>query len=295
MRSRISGLIIAMMAALTASEVTGQDVEILWPSGAPGALGKEAKDQPRLFVYRPPEKEANGAAVVVCPGGGYGGLAISYEGHDIARWLNSFGVAGLVLDYRHRGKGYGHPAPLQDAQRAIRLTRRQATAWKIDPQRIGILGFSAGGHLASSASTHFDQGDLQSPDPVQRQSSRPSFTILCYPVIAFGESYTHLGSQRNLLGKQPTEEQIRMMSSEKQVTAQTPAAFLWHTDQDRAVPAENSVQYYLALKRAKVPAELHLFLKGRHGLGLAVNQPGASAWPNACRQWMENSGFLKAK
>ena len=295
MQTMIRSLIVGLILGVAAGFTHAQQVEMLWPQGAPGALGTEAKDKPRLFVYLPAEKEANGAAVVICPGGGYGGLAISYEGHDIARWFNSFGVAGLVLDYRHRGKGYGHPAPLQDAQRAIRLARSKSTTWKIDQQRIGILGFSAGGHLASSAGTHFDAGDQQSADIVNRHSSRPDFMILCYPVIAFGESYGHRGSQRNLLGDQATPELIKKMSSEKQVTAQTPPTFLWHTDEDRVVPAENSVQFYLALKRAKVPSELHLFLKGRHGLGLARNKPGASAWPAACRQWMGSSGFLGSR
>jgi len=295
MRTVIGSLIVGLILGVVPSFAYAQQAEMLWPQGAPGALGTAAKDKPRLFVYLPAEKDANGAAVVVCPGGGYGGLAISYEGHDIARWFNSFGVAGLVLDYRHRGKGYGHPAPLQDAQRAIRLARSKSTTWKIDPQRIGILGFSAGGHLASSAGTHFDAGDQQSTDIVNRHSSRPDFMILCYPVIAFGESYGHRGSQRNLLGDQATPELSKKMSSEKQVTAQTPPTFLWHTDEDRVVPAENSVQFYLALKRAKVPSELHLFLKGRHGLGLARNKPGASAWPAACRQWLQSSGFLGSK
>ncbi len=295
MRNLMGIVVVGVILGVGADLANAQQVEMLWPQGAPGALGKEAKDSPRLFVYLPKKKEATGAAVVVCPGGGYGGLAISYEGHDIARWFNSFGVAGLVLDYRHRGKGYGHPAPLQDAQRAIRLVRSKSNDWKIDPQRIGVLGFSAGGHLASSTGTHFDAGDPQADDVVNRQSCRPDFMILCYPVIAFGESYTHRGSQRNLLGAKASAELIKKMSSEKQVTAQTPPTFLWHTDEDQAVPAENSVQFYLALKRAKVASELHLFLKGRHGLGLARNQPGASAWPAACRQWLQSSGFLGAE
>ena len=295
MRTMVGFVLVELILGITSGFAQAQEAEILWPQGAPGALGTEAKDKPRLFVYLPDKKNANGAAVVVCPGGGYGGLAISYEGHDIARWFNSFGVAGLVLDYRHRGKGYGHPAPLQDAQRAIRLVRSRSNAWKIDPKRIGILGFSAGGHLASSAGTHFDAGDQQSDDIVNRHSSRPDFMILCYPVIAFGESYTHRGSQRNLLGTEASAELVKKMSSEKQVTAHTPPTFLWHTDEDRAVPAENRVQFYLALKRAKVASELHLFLKGRHGLGLARNQPGASAWPTACRQWLQSSGFLGSK
>ena len=295
MRLLMRLFVAGMLFMLACSTASAEPTHLLWPDGAPGALGTAAKDQPQVTVYLPSKKQATGAAVVVCPGGGYGGLASSYEGHDIARWFNSFGVAGVVLDYRHRGKGYGHPAPLQDAQRAIRLTRQRSAAWKIDPARIGIMGFSAGGHLASSAGTHFDQGDPQAKDIVERHSCRPDFMVLCYPVIAFGESYSHRGSQRNLLGPDPTPELVRLMSSEKQVTDKTPPAFVWHTHEDRVVPSENAVQFYLALKRAKVPAELHLFLKGRHGLGLAQGKPGASAWPAACRAWMETSGFLKSK
>ena len=288
--------LLMILALVVGNPIQGAvPIEYLWPQGAPGALGKAGKDRPRLFVYLPSKEKANGAAVVVCPGGGYGGLAISYEGHEIAEWLNAFGVAGLVLDYRHRGKGYGHPAPLQDAQRSIRLVRSRSATWHIDAARVGILGFSAGGHLASSAGTHFDMGQPGASDPIDRQSCRPDFMVLCYPVIALGEAYTHRGSQRNLLGPDAAPELVRKMSSEKQVTARTPPAFIWHTHEDQAVSAENSVQLYLAMKRAKVPAELHLFLKGRHGLGLARNHPGAAAWPTACRQWMEVSGFLRSQ
>lgn len=265
---------------------------VLWPGGAPGALGQEEKDQPRMFAYLPPAEKSRGAAIVVLPGGGYGGLAISYEGHEIAQWCNTFGVAGFVVDYRHRGKGYGHPAPLQDAQQAVRLVRAHASEWNIDPQRIGVLGFSAGGHLASSTGVHFTAGDASADDPVARQSSRPDFLILCYPVIAFGESYTHLGSQQNLLGPDAAEDLVRKMSSEKQVTEKTPPTFLWHTSEDQPVPAENSIQFYLALQRAKVPAELHIFERGRHGLGLAEDTPGASYWPELCKIWMEQRGML---
>jgi acetyl esterase/lipase len=204
-------------------------------------------------------------------------------------------VAGFILDYRHRGKGYGHPAPLQDAQRAIRTVRARAAEWQIDPARIGILGFSAGGHLASSAGTHFDAGQPDAADPVARVSCRPDFLVLCYAVIAFDEPYTHRGSQQNLVGKDAPAELVRSLSSEKQVTPQTPPTFLWLTDEDKGVPAENSVFFYLALRKAGVPAELHIFQRGRHGLGLAADVPGTAAWSKCCELWMANRGLLGKK
>ncbi len=267
-------------------------VEMLWPEGAPGALGDEPKDKPTLTLWLPEPEKATGAAIVVCPGGGYGHLAVDHEGKQIGEWLNSVGVAAFVLEYRHRNRGYGHPAPLQDAQRAIRTVRARAEAFDVDPKRIGILGFSAGGHLASTAATHFDAGDPTADDPIDRVSCRPDFAVLCYAVIALGEPFTHAGSQRNLLGPGAPEDLVRSLSSEKQVTAETPPTFLWHTDEDRGVPPENSVVFYLACRRHGVPAELHIFRTGRHGLGLAADVPGTRAWPRLCEQWMRAQGFL---
>jgi acetyl esterase/lipase len=270
-------------------------VELLWPDGAPGAKGERPEDKPTLIVYLPEEAKATGAAVCICPGGGYGFLAMDHEGHQIARWFNSMGVAGFIVDYRHRNKGYGHPAPLQDAQRAIRTVRARADQWKIDPEQIGVMGFSAGGHLASTAATHFDSGKPDAEDPIERVSCRPDFAILCYAVIAFDEPYTHRGSQRNLLGEDPVPELVRSLSNEKQVTPETPPTFLFHTDEDTGVPAENSVQFYLALRRAKVPAEMHIYRQGRHGLGLAPDTPGTSNWPKQCEDWMRGLGLLDRK
>ena len=267
-------------------------VEMLWPKGAPGAKGDKPADKPTLTIYLPEPDKTTGAAVVICPGGGYGFVAMDHEGHQIARWLNSLGAAGFIVDYRHRTKGYGHPAPLEDAQRAIRTVRARAAEWKIDPKRIGIMGFSAGGHLASTAGTHFDQGKADSEDPIERIGCRPDFLILCYAVIAFGEPYTHRGSQQNLLGKDADPALIRSLSNEKQVTPQTPPTFLFHTDEDTGVPAENSVQFYLALRRAGVPGELHVFQRGRHGIGLGLSVPGTSAWSELCAAWMRNRGLL---
>ena len=263
---------------------------LLWPGGAPGALGTEDKDKPKVLVYRAPGPEPR-PAIIVCPGGGYGHLAMGHEGHQIAKWLNGIGVTAVVLDYRHRGKGYGHPAPLGDAQRSFRLARHQSQAWGIDPNKLGVLGFSAGGHLASSVSVHHDSGDPNAEDAIEQRSCRPDFSVLCYAVIAFGQPFSHRGSQRNLLGTEPTPELVAHMSSERQVDATTPPTFLWHTSQDPVVPAQNSVAYYLALLEHKVPCEMHLFEQGRHGVGLGKGL-AADEWPALCRRWLIPRGIL---
>ncbi len=264
----------------------------LWPGGAPGALGTEEKDIPTVTIYLPSEDKNTRCGIVVCPGGGYGNLALGHEGVEIAQWLTDLGIAAFVVEYRHANRGYRHPAPLQDAQRAVRLARANAPEFGLDPQRIGILGFSAGGHLASTVGTHFDAGDPQSEDPIQRASSRPDFMILCYPVIALDKPYTHRGSQRNLLGEDAAPELIASLSNETQVTADTPPTFLFHTSEDAAVPPQNSVVFYLALLEAGVPAEMHIFEKGRHGVGLARSIPGTNTWPNLCHQWLKGRGLI---
>ena len=271
--------------------------ELLWPDGAPGAKGDAEGDKPTLTIYLPPQDKATGAAIVICPGGGYGALAMDHEGHQIAQWLNSFGVAGFIVKYRHRnsGAGYGYPAPLQDAQRAIRTVRSKAKDWGIDPNRIGVLGFSAGGHLASSAATHFTEVLYEARDAIDRVSCRPNFAVLIYPVISLIEPFTHAGSGKNLLGPNPDRELLEKLSNERQVTPQTPPCFLIHTWEDKGVPAENSIYFYLALRQAKVPAEMHIFLKGQHGFGLGRNLDGVSAWPNLCQKWMQESGFIKKR
>lgn len=281
--------LLAAGAAFGSSGLVAADeprTELLWPRGAPGANGTEEKDQPKLIIYLAPRETANGTAVVVCPGGGYGGLAMGHEGHEIAQWLNSLGVSAFICDYRHRGKGYGHPAPSQDAARAIRTVRARATEFGVEPARIGVIGFSAGGHLASTVSTHYESGVAGDPDPVQQVSSRPDFAILCYPVIAFGEAFTHGGSQRNLLGENPDPELVRKLSNEKQVTKDNPPTFIWHTSDDAVVAVENAIVFYSALHRSGVPAELHVYETGRHGLGLAKNDPGASNWPQEAVDWL---------
>ena len=266
-------------------------VELLWPGGAPGAVGNQYEDWPSITTYLPEPAKATGTGVVVCPGGGYQNLAMDYEGTDVARWLNSLGVAAFVLKYR-LGPRYHHPAQLQDAQRALRLVRFRAKDFGVAPDRIGIWGFSAGGHLASTAGTHFDAGNPAAPDPIDRMSSRPDFMILAYPVISFTTPYTHQDSLQNLLGEHPDPELVKNLSNELQVTPETPPTFLFHTDEDKTVPAENSVLIYLALRKAGVPAEIHIFERGQHGVGLAPKDAVLSAWPTLLEHWLRTRGLL---
>jgi len=285
-----AGILITTGRPAHSDEGVKPQTMLLWPNGAPGAVGNEDKDKPTLTIYLPPTDKANGSAVVVCPGGGYGFLAMDHEGKQIAEWLNSLGVTAFVLKYRIAPR-YHHPAPLLDAQRAIRTVRANANKWKLDPKRIGIWGFSAGGHLASTAGTHFDNGH-PAEDPVEEASCRPDFLILAYPVITMDSSLTHLGSRVNLLGKNPDPKLVEDFSNEKQVSAETPPTFLFHTSTDSAVLPENSVQFYLALRKAKVPAELHIYEKGPHGVGLAPKDPVLSTWKNLLSAWMRQRNLL---
>lgn len=279
--------------ALAHSNLFAEPTQIvLWPKGAPGAKGTAEADVPKLTVYPAPASTNSRTAIVICPGGGYKSLAVDHEGKQIATWLNSLGITAAILEYRHSGKGYAHPAPLQDAQRAIRVVRSHSGPWQIEQNRIGIIGFSAGGYLASSAGTHFDAGNPNSNDPIDRFSCRPDFMVLCYAVIAFDQPYTHRGSQRNLLGENPSKELVQSMSNEKMVTAETPPAFLWHTNTDDAVPPENSAEFYLAMRRAKVPAELHIFESGDHGLGLAAEVPAVKPWTGLCETWLRSHHWI---
>ena len=265
------------------------DLQPLWSGDAPGAKGKEPGDIPGVYVYRADKR--NGAAVVVCPGGGYSGLAMNHEGVQIADWLNGQGITAVVLKYR-LGPKYTHPVELGDAQRAIRYVRANANKLKIDPKRMGILGFSAGGHLASTAGTHFDSGDKGAKDPIDQMSCRPDFMVLLYPVITFSGPYAHSGSRNNLLGKSPDAKLVDLLSNEKQVTKDTPPTFLVHTSEDSGVRPENSVLFYLALKTNNVPVELHIYEKGRHGLGLGEKDTPFASWPDRCIAWMKGRGFL---
>lgn len=260
---------------------------LLRPDGAPGAHGNSDSDRPRLIEYSPDRGPEWQAAVVIFPGGGYGNLAMDHEGHQIARWFNSIGVSAFICDYRHRGKGYGHPAPRDDAWRAIRWVRAHAGELGIKEHRIGVIGFSAGGHLASTVATHVDAARPGDPDPLNHVSTRPDFAILCYPVIALGEPFTHFGSQRNLLGDNPDPDLIAALSNEKQVTGQTPPTFLWHTANDAVVPVENSIAFFRALRNNDVPGEMHIYESGRHGLGLAHQVPGVKNWTTELEDWLK--------
>ena len=263
---------------------------LLWPNGAPGALGDTPLDKPSLAPYLPAENPTH-TAIVICPGGGYGMLAISYEGTEVAQWLNARGVAAFVLTYR-LGPRYNYPVELLDAQRAIRYVRSHAVADGIDPNRIGIMGFSAGGHLASTAGTHFDAGNREATDPIEQVSSRPDFMVLAYPVISMEPGITHVGSLHNLLGEQPNPMLENELSNETQVTTQTPPTFLYSTTNDQTVPVMNSVLFYEALLRAGVPAEMHLFEQGHHGSGLGDGNPQLQMWPILLQNWLHLHGWM---
>lgn len=265
--------------------------ELLWPGGAPGAKGEEERDKPSLTIYIADRAKANGTAVVVCPGGGYVNLAMDHEGEQIAEWLNELGISAFVLKYR-LGPRYHHPVQLNDAQRAIRIVRSRAKEFGVAPDRIGIWGFSAGGHLASTAATHFDAGKAGAGNPIDRASSRPDFAILAYPVISFIE-FPHVGSRSNLLGENYDPKLAEFLSNDRQVTPETPPTFLFHTNEDSGVPPENSVLFYLALRKAEVPAELHIYEKGRHGVGLAPDDPVLSSWPDRLADWLKIRGLLE--
>ncbi len=238
------------------------------------------------MVYLPQGEVKTDCAVVVCPGGGYGGLAMNHEGKQIADWFNSFGVAAFVLDYRHRGKGYGQPAPLQDVLRAVRTVRTNAADWGINPAKIGVMGFSAGGHLASTAATKFTEGDANAADPVDTTYAK---IFRNHPRIRYQRPlHEYIG----WLGENPPQELIDSYASHKLVTDKAPPTFIFQTDEDGAVPAENAVAFYLGLRKAKVPAEMHIYRVGNHGLGLAKTVIGTETWPELCRLWMINMKLI---
>lgn len=284
-------LLLSVSAVMNAAQ---PQTELLWPGGAPAAAGSEDRDKPDLTFYVVDRAKSVGTAVVVCPGGGYGALAVDHEGKQIAEYLNKLGISAFVLKYR-LGPRYRHPAPLHDAQRALRIVRSRAAEFNVAPDRIGIWGFSAGGHLASTTGTHFDTGKPDASDPIERASSRPDFMILAYPVISFTTEYAHAGSRRNLLGEQYDPNLAASLSNETQVTPQTPPTFLFHTNEDTGVPPENSILFYHALRKAKVPAEMHIYERGRHGVGLAPKDPILSSWGDRLTDWLRTRGLLSAK
>lgn len=253
--------------------------ELLWKDGAPGAVGTEDVDKPTITIYIP-KSNAIPTGVIVFPGGGYHRLAMDHEGDQIARWLNSLGVAAFVVKYR-LGDRYHHPAMIDDAHQAIRIVRTRAQEFGIAPDRIGVWGFSAGGHLASTASTHFTA------------ETRPDFAILTYPVISFTTPYVHQGSLDYLLGKHPDPQLVTSLSNELQVTKDTPPTFLIHANDDKTVPSENSILYYMALRKAGVPTELHIYARGGHGFGLGSTDAILATWPARLADWLQLRGYLK--
>ncbi len=276
--------------------ITAQNVMKLWPNGAPGNNecpqpeemfeGRRVRfvSDPTITIYLPEKEKNTGAAIVICPGGGYWIEAMDHEGYDYAEYLQSKGITGIVLKYR---LPYGHhEIPLMDAQQAIRMVRYQAEEWGIDPQKIGISGFSAGGHLASTAATHFNDGDAASSDPVAKISCRPDFAVLLYPVITMNEQWSHIGSRENLLGKTHDLKLIDFYSNELQVTAKTPPTFLALADDDKGVLPKNSIEYYNALKKNDVPAEMHIFREGGHGFGMRKTGKAHDHWPDIMVEWM---------
>lgn len=284
---------------------------MLWNGPAPLAVGESKYDKPTLTAYPAAADKATGAAVVICPGGGYGFLADDHEGKQAAEYMNKLGISAFVLHYRIVYKDKNDPnskdnrpgplgkAPLLDAQRAIRTVRSKAAEYKIDPKKIGIMGFSAGGHLASTAGTHYDNGNEADKDPIEKQSCRPDFMILAYPVISMANGVGHAGSRTNLFGPKPTEEQINEFSNEKHVTKDTPPVFIFHTDEDKGVLPENSVLFYQACKKHNIPAEMHIYEKGRHGVGLGNdpkwngNDKLIGTWPDRLTDWLKRRGWAK--
>ena len=284
---RSSLLLLATAATLLAQRPVADPPSFpLWSQGAPGAQGADDKDVPALTPWI--AKNPNGKAIVVCPGGGYGALANDHEGKQIAQWLNSQGISAFVLRYR-LGPKYRHPAMINDVQRALRTVRARAAEFKVNPAKIGVMGFSAGGHLSATAATHFDAGNASSDDVIERVSSRPDFAVLAYPVITFTEeAYVHKGSRRNLLGDTPDPKLVENLSAERAVTKETSPSFLFHTNADTGVPPENSVLFYLALRKHGVPAELHIYENAPHGVGLAWSDIALSTWPARLADWLRN-------
>ena len=282
--------VVSIGAQLSSAQTEEHRSVPLWPAAAPGAKGNSAEDIPTLTLFPVPGAQHPSAAVIVFPGGGYRELEMGYEGEEEALWLNKLGVAGFVVKYR-LGPKYHYPVELWDGQRAVRYVRAHAREFNVKPNQIGVWGFSAGGHLASTVGTHFDKGDPNGADAIDRQSSRPDFMILAYPVITLEAPYVHLGSLHNLLGEKPDPNLVRLLSNESQVTPDTPPTFLFHTTEDQVVPVENSVFFYLALRKAGVPVEMHLYQRGKHGAGLGQKDPILRSWPDRLADWLKLQGL----
>jgi acetyl esterase/lipase len=292
--STVASLLLIGAVAATAARAADPTVPTapglrLWPGDAPGALGKNPEDIPTITAYLPDVSNRNGASVLILPGGGYGHLA-EHEGKGYAEWFAAHGVTAYVLKYR-LGPKYHHPVMLEDASRALRTVRAFAKRDGLDPARVAVIGSSAGGHLAATLVTHFDAGNANSSDPIERESSRPDLGILCYPVITMGE-FTHQGSKDNLLGKSPSPELVNEMSAELHVTKDTPPCFLWSTFEDRTVPVENTLMFAGALRKAGVPFSLHIFEKGPHGLGMGRPRHPAPPWIDDLVYWLKERKFI---
>lgn len=295
-----------MLLILTFSCWSQSQIIPLWPEGIvdnPVAQEEETHDysngiqwienvqEPTLEVFLPAKRNATGKAVVICPGGGYAGLAYDWEGIEIAKWLNAKGIVGLVLKNRLPDADsfpLSTTAPLQDVQRAIRLARQHAEEWHISSDKVGVMGFSAGGHLASTLSTHYDKNYQSIPSAIDTISARPDFSILIYPVITMNPNYTHGGSRKNLIGSNPSEELVSLYSNELQVNGQTPPTFLVHSTDDKAVPVKNSLLFYEALEKAGVPAEMHIYPSGGHGFALGINGGHEQTWIHRLEEWLES-------
>jgi acetyl esterase/lipase len=296
-RPAVQALVLLLAGAATARAqqppplVDGQVIR-LWSGAAPGALGSDATDIPTLTAYLPQRMTAATPAMIVCPGGAYVALALNHEGRQVASYLSSLGIAAFVLQYR-LGPRYHHPIELGDAQRAIRMLRARAAPWHLDPSRIGIIGFSAGGHLAMTTSTIFDSGNGSAAEAIDRASSRPDFAVLAYPVISMSAPWTHMGSKQYLLGDHPDSAVAMRLSGELAVTSRTPPTFIFLTDADDVVPPENSLYYFVALRQAGVAAEMHIFEKGPHGVGLANDDPALAPWSVLLATWLRGRGVIK--
>lgn len=289
----ISKSFLLAMLPIMIGSIHAQQVLTLWQGGAPLSKGTNSIDIPKLTLFLPEKATSPTPAIVICPGGGYGHLAITHEGINVANYFQTHGIAAFVLEYRLPKNGYLHPVPLMDVQRAIRIVRSHASEWHIDPAKVGVIGFSAGGHLASTVSTHFDAGNPQAVDPIDHLGCRPDFAILVYPVISSRPEIAHHGSFANLLGPNPDPALLRNLSNETQVTSDTPPTVLVHALDDKGVPPQNSELYYQALQRAGVNSDIQEYPKGGHGFGYGhVPDNSPPGWLDKAFDWLKAKGLL---